>query len=468
MSYNKNIWKRKDRITKEKLNHMEEGIYDAHDKIEGTINDFSSQIKDIKNIQCINILDYKELIKDNDYTAVLKYAIEKSKNGDTIVFPNLATIILSDTIIIDKGIVIDFRGSSIIANVNNKDVFDLRFTGEKNDRINLINFNFVKNSICPENIIKINGSINSYIKGNFHNVKANNSIIHNYKGYGTRIKSELRDCISPSGIYLSSSSSEIHSFDIKIDCDITRQSGFGIQMEGGTIKIEGVVESCLGGIYYNGIHNLNACSIQVHCEQNREFDIKLGKETIDSTGATGVGEVNIMSSLFGVNSSLADFKSIIYGSNINLTIMNCTGVKGYIMGATSKCSLINLIGRGSCESDFNRDIFVNQINYNSANFNDISATNIEIITGGKIKTDKMHIKNIVSDGNLGLYTGSGSYIMGETSLLPSANKQVDIGGEWNMFNNVFCVYLNMTSPNGTRYRVYMNDSGDLVKERISN
>ena len=89
MSYNKNIWKRKDRITKEKLNHMEDGIYTAHDeinvinnkveenrtdtntarqdindiklqigteeltttskKIKGAINDLSSQIKEIKN-----------------------------------------------------------------------------------------------------------------------------------------------------------------------------------------------------------------------------------------------------------------------------------------------------------------------------------------------------------------------------------------------------------------------------------
>ena len=49
MSYNKNIWKRKDRITKEKLNHMEDGIHDAHDKIKGAINDLSSQIKDIEN-----------------------------------------------------------------------------------------------------------------------------------------------------------------------------------------------------------------------------------------------------------------------------------------------------------------------------------------------------------------------------------------------------------------------------------
>lgn len=47
MSYNKNIWKRKDRITKEKLNHMEDGIYEANYKIEGAINDFSSQIKEI-------------------------------------------------------------------------------------------------------------------------------------------------------------------------------------------------------------------------------------------------------------------------------------------------------------------------------------------------------------------------------------------------------------------------------------
>lgn len=75
MSYNKNIWKRKDRITKEKLNHMEDGIHDAHDKIEGAINDLGteelttiskkikgainelgSQIKEIENCKPMNIL----------------------------------------------------------------------------------------------------------------------------------------------------------------------------------------------------------------------------------------------------------------------------------------------------------------------------------------------------------------------------------------------------------------------------
>ena len=62
MSYNKNIWKRKDRITKEKLNHMENGIYDAHDKI-NAIND---KVKDIaknhKNIIYVTNENYKESI----------------------------------------------------------------------------------------------------------------------------------------------------------------------------------------------------------------------------------------------------------------------------------------------------------------------------------------------------------------------------------------------------------------------
>ena len=42
MSYNKNIWKRKDRITKEKLNHMEDGIYTAHDEINTLKNNTST------------------------------------------------------------------------------------------------------------------------------------------------------------------------------------------------------------------------------------------------------------------------------------------------------------------------------------------------------------------------------------------------------------------------------------------
>ena len=49
MSYNKRVWANGDLITKEKINHMEDGIYDAHDKINAIDNDLSSQIKDITN-----------------------------------------------------------------------------------------------------------------------------------------------------------------------------------------------------------------------------------------------------------------------------------------------------------------------------------------------------------------------------------------------------------------------------------
>ena len=78
MSYNKNIWKRKDRITKEKLNHMEDGIHDAHDKIKGAINDLSSQIKDIKSKTSDNIIICKKSNED-DNTNDLQSCIEHEK-----------------------------------------------------------------------------------------------------------------------------------------------------------------------------------------------------------------------------------------------------------------------------------------------------------------------------------------------------------------------------------------------------
>ena len=40
MAYKKNVWKSKDRITKEKLNNIEEGIYEAH-RIIGENKDLS-------------------------------------------------------------------------------------------------------------------------------------------------------------------------------------------------------------------------------------------------------------------------------------------------------------------------------------------------------------------------------------------------------------------------------------------
>ena len=48
MAYKKNIWKSKDRITKEKLNNIEEGIYEAHKNIDNYQTTPSEELDKIK------------------------------------------------------------------------------------------------------------------------------------------------------------------------------------------------------------------------------------------------------------------------------------------------------------------------------------------------------------------------------------------------------------------------------------
>ena len=71
MSYNKNIWKRKDRITKEKLNHMEDGIYTAHDKI-NTINNKVEENTTDTNTARQDISDIKLQIGTEELTTTSK------------------------------------------------------------------------------------------------------------------------------------------------------------------------------------------------------------------------------------------------------------------------------------------------------------------------------------------------------------------------------------------------------------
>lgn len=49
MSYKKNNWKSKDRITKEKLNNIENGIYDAHNELKIHENEFKKNNSNIEN-----------------------------------------------------------------------------------------------------------------------------------------------------------------------------------------------------------------------------------------------------------------------------------------------------------------------------------------------------------------------------------------------------------------------------------
>ena len=91
MSYNKRLWANGDLITKERMNNIENGIYDAHDKIEGAINDLGTEelttiSKKIKG--AINELGSQ--IKDKAYKldSVESLAKIKFKAGDIVFIEN--------------------------------------------------------------------------------------------------------------------------------------------------------------------------------------------------------------------------------------------------------------------------------------------------------------------------------------------------------------------------------------------
>ena len=66
MSYNKKIWKNGDIITKERMNNIEDGIYDAHDEINAIDNELSSQIKE--SAKDVLLEDGKLYLKKSDGT----------------------------------------------------------------------------------------------------------------------------------------------------------------------------------------------------------------------------------------------------------------------------------------------------------------------------------------------------------------------------------------------------------------
>lgn len=107
LSYNKNIWKRKDRITKEKLNHMEDGIYTAHDEINAIENEQ-------KKNGFINF-DYFYSGFDNDDDRLSK-AFEFCKN-------NKMTLVINRKVILTRPILdYDFT-FSIIGNGTTSELF---------------------------------------------------------------------------------------------------------------------------------------------------------------------------------------------------------------------------------------------------------------------------------------------------------------------------------------------------------
>ena len=71
MAYNKRVWANGDLITKEKINHMEDGIYDAHDKINAIDNEVKKNTDDT-NTARQDISDIKLQIGTEELTTTSK------------------------------------------------------------------------------------------------------------------------------------------------------------------------------------------------------------------------------------------------------------------------------------------------------------------------------------------------------------------------------------------------------------
>ena len=71
MSYNKKIWKNGDLITKESMNNIEDGIYDAHDKINAINNKVEENTTDT-NTARQDISDIKLQIGPEELTTTSK------------------------------------------------------------------------------------------------------------------------------------------------------------------------------------------------------------------------------------------------------------------------------------------------------------------------------------------------------------------------------------------------------------
>ena len=331
-------------------------------------------------------------------------------------------------------------------------LFDLRFTGENNPRISLLNYVFVEQLKIPDKYIAINGSINTLLQGDFFLTKATHSQIHNYKGYGTKIIGEMRYNTSPRAVYMSSSSSDVHSLDIYVDVDITGQKGgVGIEVEGGTLDINGVIENCeQGGFYFNGIHNLNACKLQIHCEKNSNYDVKLGKDVVSST--VGSGQLTILNSCM-IPSTAVQVSPILIGSNINLSIINSQGcfVKN-ISGTVTDCS-VNVIGKGTyTEIDKTKNRSANIISYGTSKFNEI------VISDVTIKD------NLVQSGTDVLRFGvkGGMFqCKNDGGILPESPTTATVGGRWNSFKSVYAKELILFDTTGKPWKGTVNTSGTL-------
>lgn len=270
--------------------------------------------------QNFNIEQFREVgLSDTD---IFVKAISTIPSNSVIKFDNNRIYTLSRIPKLEKAMIFDFNGATIVADTTG-DLFTVGYAGETEGRIHFKNFIFKnKQGVLPNTFIKIDDAINTVIEGDFRYAKAAHSLVWNYKGYGTKIKGEMRRSDVPRCIYLSNDGMLIHSYAIDINIDITGNTGVGIEIEGGNGRIKGVIEGCVTGLKYNAVSNISSLSLSVYFEANSEQDMLLQ----DTTGSQATIFLN---NSFFIRAGMTSRKAIVLGRRIYITsIANFFGQSG--------------------------------------------------------------------------------------------------------------------------------------------
>lgn len=407
------------------------------ERLDGIDLDINAMSNIVFNIETFRLTGYTD-------TETLNNALAVVPNGSIIRFDCNRIYSLQSISKITKAITLDFNGATISIETTG-DLFTIGLVGENGQRISFINFNFInKIGVIPNCVFKIDDGINTLINGKFTNVKAIHSLVWNYKGYGTKIYGEMRWSNCPRCVYLSNNGAEIHSYAIEINCDITGNTGIGVEIEGGNGSIGGVIESCMTGIRFNGISIISALNIRTYFENNTEQDILLN----DTTGSQCTIFLN---SSFFTRSTLASKKAIVLGRRCYITsvgnFFNHCGVYETEVGV-SGASLYTGINNAFI-SGGNADFSVNLCEISDGIYNVINKS----LTNGGITTQKqMDIvgtntktqyksNSIVSQGVYGIYSNGGANgFMFDGNLgtvYPSTNGTYSLGKKDNNFKDIW-------------------------------
>lgn len=403
----------------------------------------------------------------DDYTEVLNNIISSQNKKIKIIFPKEKIIKIGKVNTINKPLEIDFNFCKIICTTSDI-MFNIELTGEQEQnygRTYFKNYVFVKGEVNPIAYIKLNGEINATFDGVFSKAEATHSLIWHFCGYGNTILGEMRDIKAPRCIYLNQAQIDVNgwSYDFLIDVDISRNyTGLGIEYEGGTGIITGVVEGCeLGGIWYNGLSITKAVKIDsLHCERNKLFDIKIGNENYDSSGATNQGNTTVSNCMLSLGAG-DNYKSILYGATQWIIL------SGNLIDSIDKIknidtgSVITVIEGNKSPSTIASNDTISNINgsFRGTMYANNFISKNTTITDNKIKTTNSEL--IISIGNDTHNFKSDSLIPGGTTMTKS------LGGRWNAYKSTYTKEVILFDANSVPWKIQVSTTGEITATKQS-